>query len=543
MTCSNVQIKYAGDGTTVDFTIPFLYQEQSEVKVALWDTTTQKYVSVTEYDGTNLQTAGNYYKWQNATTIRMVNQLGVNDPPPTPTEDTDLDITPDSLLIYRDTDLASMNATFYPGSSVRAQDLNSNFEQLQFAIEESKCDVDNLETDVANNYWNKTTETLRSGDTWVESDDYVVTALRGDERWLSGTPGPGPGINLVNGIGTKVANDSGDIAYNIVPSTFWGQTFPTTNLTGTASSVSGNMTGVGTIQFGAGATYQFPTSDGSAGNVLATDGGGNLVWIIPSGGGGGSDAVIVFDVTALNTSAAGLTPSDTGAIYLVQDSTDINTAASPAVTGLPSAPVGGWNSEIQTTLQWSGTAWTFVRYAAKDPAARYVNVSGDTMTGPLILDGDPTSNLEAATKKYVDDSIPTVPTVNNNKITLAAGTNMSGGGDFLLNQGSDKTITFNAVPAPFEGGEVDGSITTPERTITGTFDLSTGPYWTCGAIDIPNPTNAVSGMAGLIRITGAPTSWGSNFSIAPTPTAIPSIIPFYVQSSTSIRLGQAVGVA
>lgn len=35
--------------------------------------------------------------------------------------------------------------------------------------------------------------------------------------------------------------------------------------------------------------------------------------------------------------------------------------------------------------------------------------SGGTMTGKLTLDGAPTSNLHAATKKYVDDSIPTVP--------------------------------------------------------------------------------------------------------------------------------------
>jgi len=32
----------------------------------------------------------------------------------------------------------------------------------------------------------------------------------------------------------------------------------------------------------------------------------------------------------------------------------------------------------------------------------YVNVSGDTMTGKLTLDGDPTSSLHAATKSYVD---------------------------------------------------------------------------------------------------------------------------------------------
>ena len=86
-------------------------------------------------------------------------------------------------------------------------------------------------------------------------------------------------------------------------------------------------------------------------------------------------------------------------------------------------------------------------------------------------------------------------------------------------------------------------MTQTERTITTAFDLATGNFWTCGAIAIPNPTNAVAGMSGLIRLTAAPTGWGGNFSTAPTPKVFPSIVPFYVESPTKIRLGAAVGVA
>lgn len=38
--------------------------------------------------------------------------------------------------------------------------------------------------------------------------------------------------------------------------------------------------------------------------------------------------------------------------------------------------------------------------------------SGGTMTGALTLSGAPTSNLHAATKKYVDDSVPSVPSAS-----------------------------------------------------------------------------------------------------------------------------------
>ena len=95
---------------------------------------------------------------------------------------------------------------------------------------------------------------------------------------------------------------------------------------------------------------------------------------------------------------------------------------------------------------------------------------------------------------------------------------------------------------PLTGGTMTGAIVNTERTITsGAFDLSTGNIWTCGAITVPNPTNATNGQSGLIRITSGPVVWGSNFKFpggaAPTISTFPSIIPYYVQSSSVILLG------
>ena len=89
------------------------------------------------------------------------------------------------------------------------------------------------------------------------------------------------------------------------------------------------------------------------------------------------------------------------------------------------------------------------------------------------------------------------------------------------------------------GDTMTGSVNVPERVITtSAFDLSTGPYWTCGAIDVPNPTNAAAGMGGLIRLSAEPTSWGDNFhfsgGVAPTGSGM---IPFYVESASYIVLG------
>ena len=90
---------------------------------------------------------------------------------------------------------------------------------------------------------------------------------------------------------------------------------------------------------------------------------------------------------------------------------------------------------------------------------------------------------------------------------------------------------------------------TTERTITaGAFDLSTGNLWTVGAITVPNPTNAAAGQTGAIRITAGPVVWSSNFKFpaatAPTIATFPAIIPYYVQDSSTILMGNVVeGIA
>lgn len=48
-----------------------------------------------------------------------------------------------------------------------------------------------------------------------------------------------------------------------------------------------------------------------------------------------------------------------------------------------------------------------------------VNKTGDTMTGPLILSGDPVSDLQAATKAYVDAKLSYHPILKDDTVTGA----------------------------------------------------------------------------------------------------------------------------
>ena len=113
------------------------------------------------------------------------------------------------------------------------------------------------------------------------------------------------------------------------------------------------------------------------------------------------------------------------------------------------------------------------------------------------------------------------------------------------------TTALNAANAalPKAGGTMTGAVIATEVEITGgTFDLTQGNHFYCGAITVPNPSGGVAGQSGLIRITNGPVVWSANFKfpagVAPTITAFPALIPFYVQDATTILMGNVTeGIA
>ena len=96
------QSKYTADGNTTKYSITFEYLNESDVKVSL--------------DGSNTTA----FTLANATTIN-------------------LNATPAAgvvVRIYRETDLNELNSEFFPGSAIRASDLNDNFNQALFTSQE-----------------------------------------------------------------------------------------------------------------------------------------------------------------------------------------------------------------------------------------------------------------------------------------------------------------------------------------------------------------------------------------------------------------------
>ena len=133
--CDATQIKYAGNGSQKKFTFQFPYMHFYDVKAALWDDSKREYVD-----------QDNLYVLSDATTLEFLTA------PPVPPESAPNGL---NIVIYRNTSLDAAETTFYPGSSIRAKDLNSDFDQLRLAIQESRCATENERSDIESKVWNR----------------------------------------------------------------------------------------------------------------------------------------------------------------------------------------------------------------------------------------------------------------------------------------------------------------------------------------------------------------------------------------------------
>jgi len=116
-------------------------------------------------------------------------------------------------------------------------------------------------------------------------------------------------------------------------------------------------------------------------------------------------------ISSVGGTGGGVTLSDVGT-YLSNN----GYATQTYVTGQVDNLINGAPGALNTLNELAAAIASNPSFATDltSTLAGKVNLSGGTMTGALTLSGAPTIDLQAATKKYVDDSIGAIPTPTTN---------------------------------------------------------------------------------------------------------------------------------
>ena len=136
--CDDVRNAYIGNGVQKEYEITFEYDplKPETIKVAFWNEESMVWEPVPQE---------NNWVFQHETLIRF------NEAP----------AFGQKFIIYRCTDINDDFAIFYPGTAIKAQELNDNFEVLQSAIEETRCATNRNDEKSEEKYWNKVDNTIR----------------------------------------------------------------------------------------------------------------------------------------------------------------------------------------------------------------------------------------------------------------------------------------------------------------------------------------------------------------------------------------------
>ena len=202
-----IENTYTGNGSTTDYSFTFPYLDTSDIKVTLATVATTAYSLL------------------NATTVRFDSAPGNGV----------------AIRIYRETAFDTPKATFYPGSAIRANDLNDNTLQNLYVNQESNDKVADA--------WLTGDPTVISTESWYTTDDTKIATTKAIE----------------NRIGTKIdtamANDV-LVGTDLAKTSSGGQVTISHNVSGANSTVNnsngnvlqditisaqGHVTGIGSV--------------------------------------------------------------------------------------------------------------------------------------------------------------------------------------------------------------------------------------------------------------------------------------------------------
>ena len=366
---ATTQNTYTGNGSTTNYSFTFEYLKQSDVKITLDSVATTAFT------------------FANATTIAFTSAPanGV------------------AIRIFRDTAIDLLSATFFPGSAIKAEDLNQNFTQSLYVTQESDAEA-SAATTTANTAKTTADTALTNSTAAVTSANAAVTTANTADTNASAA------VVTANAASATATTASTDAA-SAVTTANTASTNASAAVT-TANAADANATT---------ALNNSRESDGSGGFTTAISKANTAVTTANTANTNASAAVVTSNTADTNATAAVNTANAASAAvssavlftlvanvaaipgspsnndYIeIGDSTGIG-SFSP-LTSLPSGFVGASGLTVRLRYDSSASSWVFMNYFANDSETRYLTknipvVTGDATNGS----GQITLNCEVNT--------------------------------------------------------------------------------------------------------------------------------------------------
>jgi hypothetical protein len=511
------QNTYTGNGSTVLYSFSFPYLETTDVKVSLNGTVTTAYT------------------FANATTIQF-NTAPANGA---------------AIRIYRETDDTALQAVLSPGSSIRASDLNDNFDQLIYLGQEANTEADSA-TATANTALTNSATAISTANTASTNASAAVSTANTASANASAavstantaSTNASTAVSTANTASTNAstalstANAATTTANNAVTTANTASSTASTALTNanaavsTANTASTNASNAVTTANTASANASSAVT--TANNAVTTANSavitaGSAVTtansaVTTANAAAAAVANAVLYTTVANVAAIPVSPANNTAIE-VTNSTGIESFT--PLSGLPAGFVGSSGLSVRIIYQTVGSTWTWIQYFPNDPENRYFKLSGGTITGPITVPQGTVSSPGVKFSGTGNDNtgvyspgIDELGLVTNGtaRLTIDSAGSVSIPGTLGVTGAITGSLTGAASSNVLKAGDTMtgalvhplGAAATPSITFTG--DTNTGIY-SPGADQVAISTNGTGRLfvdaSGNVRISSG-SSWATS---------------------------------
>ena len=370
------QTTYTGNGSTTNYSFTFEYLKQADVKVTL-DTV-----------------ATTAFTFANATTLAFTSAPanGV------------------AIRIFRDTAIDTLSSTFFPGSAIKAEDLNQNFTQNLYVTQESDAEALTATTIATGAVTTANSALTTANAAETKSDTAIATSNTASTNASAAVATANTAsTNATNAVNTanaanvtsvtasnnaltavSTANNSATVANTALANAATALT-TANSATTTANTALANAATATTTANGAVTTANAATT--TAGNAVTTANSAVTT----------ANTADTNATAAVNTANAASNAVSTAAFYTpiaalanlpgspsnedrveVVNSTGVE--SSSAVSGVPAGFVGSTDLTVRLQYNSSTSKWAWQQYFAADPENRYLTeslpvVKGDSTNG------------------------------------------------------------------------------------------------------------------------------------------------------------------